>query len=96
MKSYDIMLETELYLKAKVAQEAVERAYEMAWATTYLSTDVQGLSHADTRRAASIKLMETQHKDLVDRLQEVRGDTRAHFMIREALIEIAKTKRSQL
>lgn len=87
---HDLIEITEQYLELKTRLDQLEREYELTWATEYVSVRIQGFGNADTRKAECTKIMETEYKALLDLLQEVRGQSRKYFLIREAMIVMMK------
>ena len=86
----DLLQITDKYVELKKRLDEVEREYELTWASIFVSTRIQGFSNADTRKAECIKIMENENKALLDLLQELRGQSRKYFLIREAMIVMMK------
>lgn len=92
----DILHLTQQYILAKGNLDKAEREYEIARAHIYTSTSVQGLGAAPSRDAATLLQMETDHKELLDRLYDARGEARKYFYLREAVLDTHKQIRKEL
>jgi hypothetical protein len=86
----DLIQITEKYVDLKKRLDEIEREYELAWANIFVSTRIQGFTNAETRKAECIKIMENENKALLDLLQELRGQSKKYWLIREAMIVMMK------
>lgn len=91
----DLLHLTQQYIKAKNELDLIERIYEKTRAQIYLSTSIQGFGNAPSRDSACLLQMETDHAELMDKLQNARGEARTYFYLREAVLDTHKQERSE-
>lgn len=81
-----LLLETsEAYTTMKKKLEYEERIYNGIYAGVYLQERITGMKTEEMRKNEMIRIMESEHKEMLDRLMNLKGDTRALYYRREAL-----------
>ena len=77
---------TKGYIVAKNELEAVERQYKALYAKLYLQEKILGMKTEAMRENEMTAILENEHKELLDNLQNARGKSREYYYRREALV----------
>ena len=77
---------TKDYIAAKNELEAVERQYKALYAKLYLQEKILGMKTEAMRENEMTAILENEHKELLDNLQNARGTSREYYYRREALV----------
>ena len=83
------------YKTLKRLLEAKEREYNNIYAQVYLSERVSGMKTEEMRKNEMIRIMENEHGEFITELQNLRGDTREKYYMREALAIILGGKQHE-
>ena len=86
---------TKGYIVAKNELEAVERQYKALYAKLYLQEKILGMKTEAMRENEMIAVLENEHKELLDNLQNARGKSREYYYRREALVICMKQGKDQ-
>ena len=73
------------YVTCKRELDKIERKYNLIYARQYLQERITGLKTEEMRKNEMICIMENEHAELLNQLQEQRGITREYFYKMEAL-----------